>query len=80
MMYVALSRVRAFRDIVMLIKDGPNQGYTEDGAVHTKNVVYQEMITSVDGVSPDNLDYWQRTASNDREEPETEWLGGDNHS
>ena len=80
MLYVALSRVRAFRDIVMLIKKGPNHGQAEEGAYHTKNVVYQEMLTSVDAVSPDNLDYWLGTSSNDREEPEEEWLGGNDHS
>jgi ATP-dependent DNA helicase PIF1 len=43
-LYVALSRVRRFDDIRVLIKNSYEQGFLPDGTAFTKNIVYKEVF------------------------------------
>ena len=56
-LYVAFSRVRDFKNIKMLIIDGPDQGKWDGDIYHTKNVVYQEMLTSLETIPINNISY-----------------------
>ena len=55
-LYVAFSRVWDFSNITMFMKEGEDQ-QERDGVWHTKNDVYQEMLTSVDSVAVEDVPY-----------------------
>ncbi len=47
-LYVIFSRVRDFKNINMLIIEGEEQGLWDSNMYYTHNIVYQELLTSVD--------------------------------